>query len=208
MPSACPSVRSPMTSLLLQSPCPSERLKSKLNNDIQREARGCFSSRSSSPRTIPGSGQDAPSSLRVKCGLRQAGRQTCHRPWPENRGGPDTQQESGRLEAWDPGLALSLTGRCPPHSGPQFPHCAMRGGASTLGPVILIWPSPTLALGGPPFSLSPIVRKCLTISLPQRFTSNTVVGKVSDIFKCRQCFSFFLKYISTILFFFQQIIYI
>lgn len=61
------------------------------------------------PAPPPGSGQAAPSSLMVNCGLRQAGSQTCHRPWLENRGGPDTQRESGRLWAWDPVPALSLT---------------------------------------------------------------------------------------------------
>lgn len=152
MLSACLSMNSPMTSLLLQSLYPSERLRSKLNNDIQREVRGCFSSRSSSPCTTP--------RLRPGCSILPDGQLWLETGWQSDvpqtvtREQGRTRHTAGVWEAVGVGSSPSSVTNAVRHQagalptlGLSFPHCAMRGGVCTLSPIILIWRSPALALG-------------------------------------------------------------
>ena len=151
MLSACLSMNSPMTSLLLQSLYPSERLRSKLNNDIQREVRGCSGSKSSSPRTTP--------RLRPGCSILPDGQLWLETGWQSDvpqtvtREQGRTRHTAGVWEAVGVGSSPSSVTNAVRHQAGALPtlawisHCAMRGGVWTLSPIILIWPSPALALG-------------------------------------------------------------
>ena len=148
MLSACLSMNSPMTSLLLQSLYPSERLRSKLNNDIQREVRGCFSSRSSSPHTTP--------RLRPGCSILPDGQLWLETGWQSDM--PQTvTREQGRIRrtagVWETvgvGSSPSSVTNIVWHQGGALPIWAwvspLCNEVRTLSPIIWIWPSPTLAL--------------------------------------------------------------